>query len=128
MSKEQSTILKGVAILMMLWYHLFNRVEINDLCTPIIMIGNTPLVVYISNACYPVTFFLILSGYGFTYLYQQRRLSIKGQIKKISKIYFNYWLVLIIFIRITNYLLHHSWFIFFARNHFVYCDRKKNTI
>ena len=27
MSKEESTIIKGVAILMMLWYHLFNSLE-----------------------------------------------------------------------------------------------------
>ena len=31
MNKETSIILKGVAILMMLFYHLFNRTEINEL-------------------------------------------------------------------------------------------------
>lgn len=27
MSKEESTIIKGVAILMMLWYHLFDSID-----------------------------------------------------------------------------------------------------
>ena len=36
MSKEQSTILKGVAILMMLWYHLFGISELETACTPLI--------------------------------------------------------------------------------------------
>lgn len=101
MSKEQSTAMKGVAILMMLFYHLFNRAEINDLCTPTVMIGDVPLVVYLSRACYPVTFFLILSGYGFTFLYRQHRLSVKGQIKRLSNIYIHYWAVLFIFVTLA---------------------------
>ena len=67
MSKEQSTILKGIAILMMLFYHLFFRAGLDELCSPLVMLGDDPLVSSLSRACYPVPFFLILSGYGCTY-------------------------------------------------------------
>ena len=83
MNKETSIILKGVAILMMLFYHLFNRTEINELCSPLIMIGDTPFVHYLSQACYPVPFFLILSGYGLTYLYRHNRLGILSESRRI---------------------------------------------
>jgi len=41
---------------------------------------NTPLIHYLSQACYPVPFFLILSGYGLTFLYKHNRLSIRLRI------------------------------------------------
>lgn len=101
MSKETSTILKGIAILMMLFYHLFNRTNINELCTPLIMIGDTPLVHYLSQACYPVPFFLILSGYGLTYLYRHNRLGIRSESLRLFKLYIHYWIVLLIFMPIA---------------------------
>ena len=104
MSKENSTILKGIAILMMLFYHLFNRTDINELCTPLIMIGDTPLIHYLSQACYPVPFFLILSGYGLTYLYTYNRLGIQSESRRLFKLYIHYWLVLLIFMPIAYYL------------------------
>lgn len=104
MSKEQSTIIKGVAILMMLFYHLFNRAEVADLCSPLIMIGKQPLVHYISQACYPVTFFLILSGYGLSFLYTHNRLSLISERKRLISLYIHYWLILLIFIPIAYML------------------------
>lgn len=101
MSKENSTILKGIAILMMLFYHLFNRTEINELCTSLIMIGDTPLIYYLSQACYPVPFFLILSGYGLTFLYRNNRLGIRMEIPRLFKLYIHYWIVLLIFMPIA---------------------------
>ena len=101
MSKENSTILKGIAILMMLFYHLFNRTEINELCTSLIMIGDTPLIYYLSQACDPVPFFLILSGYGLTFLYRNNRLGIRMEIPRLFKLYIHYWIVLLIFMPIA---------------------------
>lgn len=104
MSKETSTILKGIAILMMLFYHLFNRTEINELCSPLIMFGETSLVHYLSQACYPVPFFLILSGYGLTYLYKHNRLGILSESRRLLKLYIHYWLVLLIFMPVAFFL------------------------
>ena len=104
MSKETSVIIKGVAILMMLWFHLFGISELEDLCTPLFYINGKPLVAYIHNACHPVPFFLILSGYGLTYIYNQQRLNIKSQAKRILKIYIHYWIVLLIFVSIGHFI------------------------
>lgn len=104
MNKETSTIIKGVAILMMLFYHLFGRDDLGDLCTPLLYIGNTPLVKYLSNACYPVSFFMILSGYGLTYCYKKNQLSLSIQSKRILKLYVHYWLILLIFVTIGHFI------------------------
>lgn len=104
MNKETSTIIKGVAILMMLFYHLFGRDDLGDLCTPLLYIGNTPLVKYFSNACYPVSFFMILSGYGLTYCYKRNQLSLSIQSKRILKLYVHYWLILLIFVTIGHFI------------------------
>ena len=104
MNKETSTIIKGVAILMMLFYHLFGRDDLGDLCTPLLYIGNTPLVKYLSNACYPVSFFMILSGYGLTYCYKKNQLSLSIQGKRILKLYVHYWLILLIFVTIGHFI------------------------
>lgn len=104
MNKEKSTIIKGVAILMMLFFHLFGRDDLGDLCTPLLYIGNTPLVKYLSNACYPVSFFMILSGYGLTYCYKRNQLSLSIQSKRILKLYVHYWLILLIFVTIGHFI------------------------
>ena len=104
MNKETSTIIKGVAILMMLFYHLFGRDDLGDLCTPLLYIGNTPLVKYLSNACYPVSFFMILSGYGLTYCYKRNQFSLSIQSKRIMKLYVHYWLILLIFVTIGHFI------------------------
>ena len=104
MNKETSTIIKGVAILMMLFFHLFGRDNLTEICTPLLYIGNTSLVHYITNACYPVSFFMILSGYGLTYCYKKNQLSPIIQSKRILKLYVHYWLVLLIFVTIGHFI------------------------
>lgn len=44
MSKEESLIVKGVAILMMLYLHLFNQMTNVAICDNMIFIGNMPLI------------------------------------------------------------------------------------
>lgn len=56
--------MKGVAILLMLFLHLFNRQGNVELCSPILYVGDTPLITYLVRATNPVAFFLILGGYG----------------------------------------------------------------
>ena len=87
MTREQTTILKGVAILMMLFLHLFNNPDIGNFCDPLIFLGGVPLVNIISRACNPVGIFLMLSGYGLSYTYFHSNLSFKGQSRRLLKLY-----------------------------------------
>lgn len=64
MTKEYSVYLKGVAILMMVFLHLFNDLSADESLANLIVIGDVPLAYYISRMCNPVPFFLIVSGYG----------------------------------------------------------------
>lgn len=96
--------IKGIAILMMLWFHLFGISELEDLCAPQLYINGKALVAYIAQASYPVTFFLILSGYGLTYIYKQQRLNVKSQAKRLMKLFIHYWLVLLIFVTIGHFI------------------------
>ena len=104
MDKRQSTLLKGIAILMMLWYHLFYHEEVAELCTPLLFIGDEPVARMVARACYPVSFFLILSGYGLSYLYQKGRLSVKSQLRRLLQLYIHYWVVLLIFVTIGCFI------------------------
>ncbi len=66
-SIKQSNQLKAIAILMMVFLHLFNR-GYEGLFEPVIFIGTRPLSFYISlfcDACVPI--FAFVSGYGLYY-------------------------------------------------------------
>lgn len=71
MSKEYTSYLKGIAILMMLFLHLFHHLEWDTSLICLLHIGNIPLVYYIARMCNPVPFFLILSGYGLYAVYSK---------------------------------------------------------
>ena len=71
MGREYTNFLKGIAILMMLWLHLFNNIDADKALGCLIWIGDTPLVYSLTYACNPVPFFLILSGYGLYAAYKR---------------------------------------------------------
>ncbi|WP_455252405.1 acyltransferase family protein [Prevotella melaninogenica] len=104
MTKEQTNILKGIAILMMLFLHLFNGANLTDVCEPLLFIGSTPLVHIISKACNPVGIFLMLSGYGLSYTYFRGKLSFNGQEHRLLKLYIHYWIILLIFVSIGSFV------------------------
>ena len=104
MTKEQTNILKGIAILMMLFLHLFNGSNLTDVCEPLLFIGSTPLVHIISKACNPVGIFLMLSGYGLSYTYFRGKLSFNGQEHRLFKLYIHYWIILLIFVSIGSFV------------------------
>ena len=70
MSIRETTILKGVAILFMLYLHLFNQMANVNLCTTYLSIRGVPFVHLFSRCTGPVAFYLILSGYGL-YFFQE---------------------------------------------------------
>ena len=104
MSKEESTILKGVAILMMLFLHLFNKENLPDVCQPLFYIGDIPLVHLLSRAANPVAIFIILSGYGLSAVYERGNLNLRSQSKRLLKLYIHYWLILLVFVSIGTFV------------------------
>lgn len=89
-SKDDSNVIKGVAILMMLYYHLFNRVT--DGVVDFWIVGQ-PLTKFLSGGAYPVPFFLMMSGYGLYYTQAKGRLNFRSTCKRTWKLYMHYWLV-----------------------------------
>ena len=63
-SKADTMAVKGVAILFMLFAHLFNNQQLIGLSTPLAYVGEQPLVYLLIFAMNPVHFFIFLSGYG----------------------------------------------------------------
>lgn len=104
MSKDESLILKGLAILFMLWYHLFNRYNV-DCWTPFVIIGNTSLVAILQSITNPVYIYVILSGYGLYKSYQISGISRCSVIRRTLKLFIHYWLVLTIFAIIVGGVL-----------------------
>ena len=103
-TKDRSTLVKGIVIIMMIFLHLFNGNH-TDLCTNLLYVGDLPFSKWLSNACGPVAFFLLLSGYGLAYTYFNKGISFIQQTKRIFKLYVHYWLVLLMFISIGSYLI-----------------------
>lgn len=66
-TKRDTETLKGVAILMMLWLHLFHGLPWVSLSTPIFIIEGIPLVTILTNATNPVYFLLFYLVMVYTY-------------------------------------------------------------
>lgn len=64
MNKQESAVLKGIAILFMLFLHLFHHPEEVNVLTNYIYIHDTPVTSYLVRLTDPVFLFLLISGYG----------------------------------------------------------------
>ena len=97
-SINQSKVLQTVAILMMLVLHLFNR-NYAGLFQPLLFVGTQPLSYYISlfcGICVPI--FLFVSGYGLFFTFQKKEhIYNKSNLKRILRLYINYWIIVIVF-------------------------------
>lgn len=103
-SKDKSLLIKGIVICMMVWLHLFNGSH-TELCQNLLYVGDEPFAKWLSNACGPVSFFLLLSGYGLAFTYEKGKLTVKGQAKRLFKLYTHYWVVLTIFVTLGSFLV-----------------------
>lgn len=101
MTKSVSLEIKGVAILLMLFLHLFNKQDNVTLCSPLLYIGDTPLITYLVRAANPVSFFLILSGYG---LYISQKKGSYNVLGKLRRLYLHYWVTLLIFVTMGSFI------------------------
>lgn len=101
MTKQESIQLKGVAICMMLFLHLFNNMDNVLLCDTSLSLFGKPLVYRLTRITSPVPFFLILSGYG---LYSSYLTHKGGVLIRLMKLYIHYWVVLILFVGLGSIL------------------------
>ena len=90
MSREQSAVIKGIAIVLMLIYHLNNIPGIQGLDN---VVADTLI-----RASHPINYFILVSGYGLYCAYFQGRLTWGYLFKRTLKLYIAYWLVLLIFV------------------------------
>lgn len=101
MSKQESLMMKGVAILLMLFLHLFNVEGNVALCHNLIYVDGLPLVYILSRAANPVAFFLLLGGYGMYKVYEK---GDKNRWTRLAKLMIHYWIILIIFVSIGHFV------------------------
>lgn len=121
MDKKQSMAIKGVAIIMMVIYHLFyvaiqHGYEVNNL----IYIGGISVLERLSEISYPVSLFVMITGYGLAFSYKKEHdttylpckifdcESIFRRGKKIIikslKLYVRLWLVYLMVLPVCCYL------------------------
>ena len=101
MSKQETLIIKGIAILMMLFLHLFNNGFANQL-QHCFWIDNQPFLHILTRAANPISFFCFCGGYGLYYTYQRGKDS--HHYSRILKLYVHYWIVLLIFVPLAHFI------------------------
>lgn len=102
MSKQESLELKGVAILLMLFLHLFLHESDALLCFNVFYIKGTPLVHLMTRMANPVPFYVILSGYG---LYATWKKGDKHRWSRLVSLILHYWLILLFFVTIGAFIV-----------------------
>lgn len=107
LTRNQIKITKGVAILFMLLLHLFCTKNYEGLYSPILFIGQVPLMYYLAlfgDCC--VAIYCFCSGYGLLISYKNNKDKyIKNNLTRMFKLYINYWIILFIFVLIIGPLM-----------------------
>ena len=113
--KKQTNIVKGIAICLLLWHHLFYNTpeRYDDFVSVYILPDGVPLECFISFFCkICVSVFLFLSGYGLyrSWRSYQRRSAVNGKLtignqivfikNHLLKLMFEYWFIFIVFVPI----------------------------
>lgn len=101
MTKIDTQVFKGLAILFMIALHLFDP-QGQVLCQNLLYIGDIPLTSYLYSISQPVPYFLILGGYG---LYKAYEKGDENRWKRLKRLYLYYWVILIIFLVLGHYML-----------------------
>lgn len=118
--KRQTNIAKGVALLLLLWHHLFyNSPETYTRFTSLYIFHGVPIECWLADFCKVcVAIFLLLSGYGltksFSRYYTNHLKDGKLPVKKscryvfnhLIKLLSNYWLIYIIFVPLGIFFGH----------------------
>lgn len=104
LSKQDSLILKGIALLMLLCHHLFYPTQMelfDDYSIPILNQGVVLTIGMCSKIC--VAIFVFLSGYGLTVSAQEKEQTNYFDYfkRRVLKLFPTYWLIWILFVPIT---------------------------
>lgn len=104
MDKNTSLELKGLAILLMLFLHLFNTEERVNECTTFFYFWNgKPLVLALSRiAAFCVPIYIFIGGYGYGIIHINNKLNIRSNLKRVVKLYINYWIIFFPFIMLGS--------------------------
>ncbi len=90
MSRQQSAIIKGLAILLMLAYHL-QKAFGADFLTP-------SASIFIGAVAHPILYFVIISGYGLYMAQENGKLTWSYLLKRTARLYISFWMVMVFFI------------------------------
>lgn len=98
-TREDTNQIKGIAILFVIFNHLFYTPK--GLYTDI-YIGNIDLIYYISHVGrVSIGMFVFFSGYGLFQSQKKRKVGLKSfYLKSYTKLYFNYWFIWLLFVPI----------------------------
>lgn len=92
---------------MMLCLHLFCNLDSERLFEPLLYVGTKPLIYYIAlfcDACVPI--FAFVTGYGLYFKYQQQSGTYwKDNLKRLKRLYLNYWIIIFLFPVALGFLL-----------------------
>ncbi|RKL66429.1 acyltransferase [Salipaludibacillus neizhouensis] len=102
LSRKDTTILKGMAILLMINLHLFARKDIDGLYVSFFWINDVPVEYYVGllgDACRPI--YLFATGYAFYIVYKKNQETfVLKNFRRILKLSVNFWIVLVMFVSI----------------------------
>lgn len=101
MTKQQTTQIKGVAILMMLWLHLFSNYDTVEQCSNFLTFWNGDHLAYVlKKLCSMyVPIYVFLGGYGLTKTYTSTISSQSASMnngKRVLTLYVNFWIVFLL--------------------------------
>lgn len=107
-SKQNSLVLKGAGILLMLIHHLFYSKISRTAYDDIIIHGHGLIneIGIFSKLC--VAIFVFVSGYGLAIKYYDDVPLKEYYVTRFKKLYFNYWFIWLIFVPIGVFVFHRS--------------------
>lgn len=100
-SIQDTYIIKGIAILCLLWHHLFAGV----LIPPIIWDTTSKITILATMSKVCVSIFLFLSGYGLSASYTNRKTNkISFIFRHLKKLMFSFWVIYVLFVPLGFFL------------------------
>ena len=100
MTRQDSQTIKGVAIILMLFLHLFNHLDVVETCHNLVFINGKPLAYILSRCSNPVGFFLVIGGYG---MYKVWLKGDRHRWTRVFKLLLHFWLITAIFVCIGHF-------------------------
>lgn len=97
-TKDTVVFVKGIAIMMMVYLHLFCWKEVIPLYTSSFFIGELPFAYCLSRTMSPTGIFLFLGGFGLYSKWHMTHYSYKKAVLRLPKLYIVYWLIMMIFV------------------------------